>query len=271
VDFPHEFSAQARAHIEAGRLKASRELGDAQAQKPPDAWKRGAREWDRQEFHNYILRVFLAFAREACELGKVGIWTVDRVRSEVDEFLRRFTIEAYYEKGCDRFGEKFPKMTGDWGGGLLLDVEQLFHRADEWRQFEDELLAVAEQVAGSTHGSDRTTSQLATESSTEPVPPRNGTDVAVSDWASDLETTEGRKTAREGWKQHWTIPDRECTNDDLTETAFNQKDRPFLNQWENRTVRLKDPSRSSRVQAIERVLRENIPPRWHPAAKQSRG
>lgn len=51
---------------------------------------------------------------------------MDRVRSEVDEFLRRFTIEAYYEKGRDRFGEKFPKMTGDWGGGLLLEVSSCF-------------------------------------------------------------------------------------------------------------------------------------------------
>ena len=169
MDFPHEFSAQARARIEAERLKASRELADAQAQKPPDAWKSGAREWDRQEFHDYILLVFLAFAREACELGKVVIWTVDRVRSEVDEFLRRFTIEAYYEKGRDRFGEKFPEMTSNWRGSLLLGVEQMFHRSDEWRQFEAELLAVAEKVAAGPDQAGETPSDQGVRTSSHDV------------------------------------------------------------------------------------------------------
>jgi hypothetical protein len=33
----------------------------------------------------------------------------------------------------------------------------MLHRSDEWRQFEDYLLAVAEKVASSTHSSDQTT------------------------------------------------------------------------------------------------------------------
>jgi hypothetical protein len=197
VDFPREFSGQARASVEAEQLKANRALAQSRAQKPPESWKGSTREWDLQEFYHYILRVFLAFAREACGLAKEGTWTLGRVRPEADEFLRRFTIEAYYEKGRDRFGT-FQGMI-EWRGILRPDVEQMLHRSDEWRQFEDDLLAVAEQVASSTHSSDQTT----------PVPLKKGTDVAVPDWASDLETTEGRKTAREGWKRHWTIPDRE--------------------------------------------------------------
>lgn len=84
-------------------------------------------------------------------------------------------------------------------------------------------------------------------------------------WAADLGTTQGRKAARNGWKAHWSTPERKCTNEDLTETAFRQKDSPFLNQWENGKLRVKDPDRSDRVGAIERVLRENTPPRWHPS------
>jgi hypothetical protein len=94
-------------------------------------------------------------------------------------------------------------------------------------------------------------------------------EIPVPEWASDLATPSGRKMAREGWKRHWTTPEHDCTNDDLTETAFTQKDRAFLNQWENGTTRLKDPSRSTRIQAIERVLLNNVPPKWRRAAKQT--
>lgn len=97
---------------------------------------------------------------------------------------------------------------------------------------------------------------------------RSSEDGCVPEWASHLDTPEGRKAARESWKRHWTTPERDCTIDDLTEIAFNRKDRPFLNQWENGTLRLKDPSRSALVQAIEHVLRTNRPPKWHPAARR---
>ena len=99
---------------------------------------------------------FLAFAREGCGLAKEGTWTVDRVRSHADEFLHKFTIEACHEKGRDRFGT-FPDGMIGLRGILRPDVEQMLHRSDEWRQFEDHLLAVAEQVASSTHSSDQTT------------------------------------------------------------------------------------------------------------------
>jgi hypothetical protein len=99
--------------------------------------------------------------------------------------------------------------------------------------------------------------------------PARETDGVSKLWAADLVTPEGKKAAKEAWKRHWSTTDRECTNDDLTEVAYSQKDAPFLNQWENGKTRLKEPGRSSRIQAIERVLRNNVPPRWHPAAQKS--
>ena len=84
-----------------------------------------------------------------------------------------------------------------------------------------------------------------------------------------LETPVARKAATDNWKRNWSTPNRECTNDDLTETAFGGKDRSFLNQWQNGKTRLADPSRSTRVQAIEKVLRENIRPKSHPEFKRS--
>jgi hypothetical protein len=84
----------------------------------------------------------------------------------------------------------------------------------------------------------------------------------------NLNTPDDRKAATEAWKRHWSLRGRQCTNDDLTETAFSQKDTPFLNQWENGKTRLKNPNQSGRIHAIERVLRDNIPPKWHPDAGQ---
>lgn len=72
---------------------------------------------------------------------------MDRIRSETAEFLRRFTIEAYYEKGHDRSGRQFREMVSNWNGSLLPEVGQEFHKSDEWCQFEAELLAVAESQA----------------------------------------------------------------------------------------------------------------------------
>jgi hypothetical protein len=114
--YPQEFSAQARARVEAERIIAKRDLEQFQSEKPPDKWAKDCRTWDERLFYRYILRVFLAFALEACKVGRQGIWAVDRIRAEAEEFLRRFTIQAYYESGRDRYGEKFANMTSNWNG-----------------------------------------------------------------------------------------------------------------------------------------------------------
>jgi len=84
-----------------------------------------------------------------------------------------------------------------------------------------------------------------------------------------LETPEGRKAATVSWKKNWSTPERKCTNDDLTETAFGCKDRPYLNQWQNGRIRLADPNGSQRVQSIEKVLIGDIPPKWHPESRRA--
>jgi hypothetical protein len=99
-------------------------------------------EW-RYSPHRDISVPFSSGSREACELGKQGTWAVDRIRSETDEFLRKFTIEAYYEKGHDRSGRKSRGMVSNENGSLLPEVKQEFQKSEEWHEFEEELLAVA--------------------------------------------------------------------------------------------------------------------------------
>jgi hypothetical protein len=109
--------------------------------------KYGPSATDEENFRKYVLRVFLVFAKEACKLGAHGSWTMDRVRAETDEFLRLFTIQAYYEDGHDKQGRELPKMISHMDGSILPEVKRKFRSSAEWQQFEGELLAVAEQIA----------------------------------------------------------------------------------------------------------------------------
>jgi hypothetical protein len=144
--YPPDLSAKARNLIEAEQLRAMQEFEDNQAKEPPSNWKGTATEWDKWEFERYILRIWLAFADQACELARLGEWTVEHVRWQTDEFLRILTVDANYELGRDRYGRKFPEMTGT-SGVLLPDVKKKFRMSDECRKFEADLLLIAEGMA----------------------------------------------------------------------------------------------------------------------------
>jgi len=155
MDYPREFSQQACARVVAAQLKASQRLEQLKALKPPEEWTKGLRLFDQGAFYSYILSVFLAFAREACKLGDEGLWGVDRISSKADEFLQTVAVEAYYEKGHDRNGQRFPEITDHFTGGLLPEVTQALKDSDEWRQFETDLLAVAKKQVGIAHPTTR--------------------------------------------------------------------------------------------------------------------
>lgn len=145
MDYPQEFSPEARARVEAERLRATRDY-EKRRDEIPWAEHRSYRE-DEENLRHFIMRVFLAFGKEACKLALNEVWTVDKIRSEAEEFLRKFTIEAYYGYGRDANGRKLREMTSNWGGGLLLEVQHEFQKSPEWHEYEDELLAVAEKIA----------------------------------------------------------------------------------------------------------------------------
>src|SRR5258708_18630440 len=145
MDYPQEFSTQARARIEAERLNANRELEQDHTIPAPEGWT--AERWDEVSFYAYVLRVFLAFAREACQLGREGRWSVDRVRQEAESYLRQFAMDAYTERGHDRTGSKLKNVLNRWNEDLRPRVYSELRKSDEWRQFEADLLGLAEQQA----------------------------------------------------------------------------------------------------------------------------
>jgi hypothetical protein len=134
--YPQEFAADARAHVEIAIVKAGMELSkrrqEVQSRDNEDALRK------------YILRVFLVFVDQACSLGMRQEWTVDRIRSEANEFLRMFTIRAYYESGFDGRGRVLPRMTSPLNGSILPEVQREYEKAPEWQEYQEKLLAVAE-------------------------------------------------------------------------------------------------------------------------------
>jgi hypothetical protein len=143
--FPREFSSSAIARVEAERIRAIRELDAIRAgelPRPPALPGRSFHVYwsdDDDVLHRCILRIFLAFAYQACGLGRQGTWTIDRVRSEAAEFLRRLTIDLFYSKGSGSY------HSGLDGGSLSVKLKRRFEASEEWRKYEDELLLVAEQ------------------------------------------------------------------------------------------------------------------------------
>jgi hypothetical protein len=139
--YPAEFPQTSQARVSAESVRAARDFEEA---------KGAAHNYLEIEalLRSYILRVFLAFVREARELGCQGLWTADRLESESREFLRQCTIEAWHEKGYDRSGHRLPDaMASNWGGSIRPDILRAFERSPEWKGFQDILLEVADAQA----------------------------------------------------------------------------------------------------------------------------
>jgi hypothetical protein len=151
MDYPRQFSVQARARVEARRQNARRDLDRYRNQPETRPLRQNTGPYgtlwtdDEKDLHEYTLTVFLAFALEMCAL-ECRWWSVDSIRKTALTFLREFTIEAYAEKGRDDTGRQLRTMTSD-SGEILAEIQREFERSAQWHQFEDALSAEAERQA----------------------------------------------------------------------------------------------------------------------------
>jgi hypothetical protein len=135
MDYPREFPKESRAKVEAEKVRAGRDFETA---------VKGAR-WradEQKHLRTYILRVFLVFGSEAREKR---LWPIDEMDRRCREFLRRFTIEARFQKG---HGRDLGDMTSNWTGSILSEVQAEFEASPEWKRYEDLLLEVADSRTG---------------------------------------------------------------------------------------------------------------------------
>jgi hypothetical protein len=132
MQYPAEFSGEARAAVEAALIRSRRRHEDRKRQ-----WRSDWPFPDEESVRTCILEAFLVYAGEAIELGRSGVWTTDRVRLEAVEGLRCLTIEIGSKTDYQYFIERN-------GGSITAEARRTFEATNEWRQFEDGLLALAE-------------------------------------------------------------------------------------------------------------------------------
>lgn len=120
-----DFPQTARSRIEAMKIRTGIDLEDC---------KRNLRRISELEgaVRNYILRVFSAFAQEALELGRQGLWSPESIDREVREFLECLTLEAQLFKGHDLEGRGILPLTDRIFGRILPEVRREFEASNEW-------------------------------------------------------------------------------------------------------------------------------------------
>jgi len=139
--FPKQFPQDARKAVVSAWLSAEHDLEQARAA----ARDEFTGERVLSAFYCAILRVVLVFARQLFELVKQGVVTMDRVDSEVYEFRRRLTIEAWYEQGYDQDKVKLSDVA-NYRGSLRPEVDRAFREMPEWHQYKEEFRAFAQAL-----------------------------------------------------------------------------------------------------------------------------
>ena len=133
--YPRDFPTESRANVEAARIRAGRRFDSDKAKAK---WRSDIEAL----FRNYLLTIFLTFAKEA---ASSRLWPVDKMRENCQEFLRLLTIEAYFQKGK---ASGLRDMISNWNGSILWEVQQELEKTAQWRRFENILLKLAKEPEG---------------------------------------------------------------------------------------------------------------------------
>jgi hypothetical protein len=156
MNYPHEFSTEAQSRVDAEEIRAAREL-DGQMQALPVGYAAYTEKREALVAH-FILEVVWAFAKEAGALGRSRVWSITRIRSEVDRFLfqRELDAETKFHE-CIR-GKIFSCHSKTRASGYL---KTWFEESPRWKEYEDMLLGLGGEALART--SESMTSEGAAE------------------------------------------------------------------------------------------------------------
>src|ERR1051326_3497403 len=137
---PREFSDQARSNVVGAHVLAHRAVAAAGPQLrrfAPFTQSCG----NQQILQMYVLPVLLAFAKEACAIGRRPVrgWSSDRIEREVLEFRRQLVAGSAYS--YDRPDYRVLRMLNDWGE-IIPEVTRIIDEAPEWKAYLDLLLTL---------------------------------------------------------------------------------------------------------------------------------
>ena len=143
MDYPQDFPAESRARVEAARIRAGRQFD---SKKTKAQWRSDIEAL----FWTYVLTPFLVFAEES---SRLRLWPVDEMDQNCREFLRRLTIDAYYQKGKSA---GLSDMIDNLSCSIRWDAQQKIERTSQWRKYENIRLKFAVGESSSTQNNDKT-------------------------------------------------------------------------------------------------------------------
>ena len=133
IHYPPEFPDAAIAAVEAERLRAEQDFDKGTADTTPFALTANPYMCERtgRLLKEYIFRPFVPFSKEACKLGLEGIWSIEKIQRECEDYLRHSSIEACRD------------LRGCWDPNLLEWIKREFGKP-LFRDYKDLLLRVAD-------------------------------------------------------------------------------------------------------------------------------
>jgi hypothetical protein len=182
----------------------------------------------------YIMTVFAALAHETCELGKKdGGWAVDVVDCEARKLLRLTTMHAV---GKYSYAYNLPKLSDL--GWIPPEAQALFEKTNEWKQYQNELLEIAQiQASGGASVTEVEQAKTVTLARADVAAERKALLVAYKSEGTkrgilitDLMIAQA---ASESWHdrtavQRWKQSDTRCTQADDARIRKVLKDKPHL-------------------------------------------
>jgi DNA-binding transcriptional regulator YiaG len=134
MEYPKDFPVKAEARVEIEKMLAERMFDASKAIFIRDYERDKDRRFVTALLIDCILRVFAAFGKEACDLGKSGAWTASVVDGHAREFLRKLVREFARERGYDNFGNALPDLLSD--GDVSLEFENSLRQSNAWLDFQ---------------------------------------------------------------------------------------------------------------------------------------
>jgi hypothetical protein len=139
MKYPSEFPQDARARVETETLRAYAAL---------EQEVRGIESSRRDiPFIRCIMRVFIAFAREACEFGKKShhwAWSDSELDQRCRDFLLMIVVDAWENKAKDLGIRKMFSSTHNWGYSLDDGARRKIECSPQWKGYQDLLLEALE-------------------------------------------------------------------------------------------------------------------------------
>jgi hypothetical protein len=142
MKYPESFSSDTEAAVEAEKILATEDFSNQRNDIGPSYYD-SSRVKLRALVRKYIVRVTLAFARQACILGRARVWTVAQVDLNVRAFLFQVAREAEHEKSFYADGDWLRDASFTSGHAVLAQEMHHISTSPEWKEYQEELLAVA--------------------------------------------------------------------------------------------------------------------------------